>query len=43
MQLVVVRGVVKGAELAEVVQWDETVGTYTRQFALSKVPTKVCV
>ena len=32
MQQVVVGGVVKGVELAEVIQWDETVNTYTRQF-----------
>lgn len=31
-QQVVVKSVVKGVELAEVIQWDETVNTYTRQF-----------
>ena len=43
MQQVVVGGVVKGVELAEVIQRDETVNTYTRQFSTSKFPSSVCV
>ena len=41
MQQVVGGGVVKGVEQAEVVQWVETVATYTRQFGSSKVLSKV--
>ena len=43
MQQVVVGGVVKGVELAEVIQRGETVNTYTRQFSTSKFPSSVCV